>query len=69
MENVSSPSGLFSLKWKGYGGHLTKGISNLLEDEDLADVTLACEGNYIRAHKLLLSLCSPYFKKLFQVNI
>lgn len=29
--------------------------------ESLVDVTLSCEGNLIKAHKIMLSACSPYF--------
>ncbi|XP_043212602.1 protein bric-a-brac 2-like, partial [Amphibalanus amphitrite] len=32
----------------------------------LVDVTLSCEGQSLKAHKLVLSACSPYFKTLFQ---
>ncbi|KAF0291227.1 Longitudinals lacking protein-like [Amphibalanus amphitrite] len=34
--------------------------------QSLVDVTLSCEGQSLKAHKLVLSACSPYFKTLFQ---
>lgn len=41
-------------------------FSQLLRDESLVDVTLACsEGQSIRAHKVVLSACSSYFQTLF----
>lgn len=43
-------------------------MNSLLENEDLVDVTLAVEGKYLKAHKMVLSVCSPYFKELFKVN-
>lgn len=35
----------------------------------MVDVTLAAEGKFVQAHKLVLSVCSPYFKSLFKVKI
>lgn len=33
------------------------------------DVTLACEGQQVSAHKVVLSACSPYFRSLLKVSI
>ena len=33
--------------------------------QKLVDVTLAAEGRYLKAHKMLLSACSDYFQILF----
>lgn len=40
----------------------------LRSEENLVDVTLSCEGYKIKAHKMLLSACSSYFKDLFKVS-
>lgn len=58
------------INWNRQQNHLLEGIKGLLEQEDLllTDVTLACDGEYIQAHKLVLSLCSPFFKDLFIVS-
>lgn len=34
----------------------------------MVDVTLAVDGHFLQAHKLVLSICSPYFKQLFKIN-
>ncbi|KAK2579647.1 hypothetical protein KPH14_011572 [Odynerus spinipes] len=47
---------------------LTDKIKQNGTDEDLVDVTLSCEGKRIRAHKMLLSACSTYFRDLFKEN-
>jgi len=47
---------------------MSSGMQSLLESEDLVDVTLAVEGRYLKAHKMVLSVCSPYFRELFQTN-
>ena len=39
------------------------------EDNDLADVTLACEdGQQMEAHKVILAATSPFFQKLLGRN-
>nr|CAD7433015.1 unnamed protein product [Timema monikensis] len=58
----------FSLRWNNYLRHITNAFDSLRSDEDLVDVTLSCEGKRIRAHKMLLSACSTYFRDLFKEN-
>ncbi|XP_023247907.1 protein jim lovell-like isoform X1 [Copidosoma floridanum] len=58
----------FSLRWNNYLKHITSAFDTLRTDEDLVDVTLSCEGKRIRAHKMLLSACSTYFRDLFKEN-
>ncbi|KRT83076.1 BTB domain-containing protein [Oryctes borbonicus] len=58
----------FSLCWNNFHNNLSSGFHTLLQNEDLVDVTLAAEGKYLKAHKTVLSICSPYFKELFRVN-
>lgn len=59
----------FSLRWNNYLRHITCAFDSLRSDEDLVDVTLSCEGKRIRAHKMLLSACSTYFRDLFKVSV
>ncbi|XP_067007246.1 protein bric-a-brac 2 isoform X2 [Anabrus simplex] len=58
----------FSLRWNNYLSHIIGAFDSLRSDEDLVDVTLSCEGKRIRAHKMLLSACSTYFRDLFKEN-
>ncbi|KAL1488413.1 hypothetical protein ABEB36_014887 [Hypothenemus hampei] len=58
----------FSLCWDNFYKNMSSGMNSLLENEDLVDVTLAVEGKYLKAHKMVLSVCSPYFKELFKTN-
>lgn len=39
-----------------------------LTNESLVDVTLSCQGQFVKAHKMVLSACSPYFQDLFNVH-
>ncbi len=59
---------LFSLKWNNYLSHIMDAFEHLRSEENLVDVTLSCEGYKIKAHKMLLSACSSYFKDLFKVH-
>ncbi|XP_011636454.1 zinc finger and BTB domain-containing protein 44-like isoform X1 [Pogonomyrmex barbatus] len=58
----------FSLVWNSFPSNLSSGLYTLLTDEHLVDVTLAAEGQILRAHKLILSVCSTYFRELFKGN-
>ncbi|XP_057662484.1 protein jim lovell-like isoform X1 [Diorhabda carinulata] len=58
----------FSLCWNNFHANLSSGFHTLFKDEDLVDVTLAAEGKFLKAHKTVLSVCSPFFKDLFRVN-
>ncbi|XP_021695148.1 uncharacterized protein LOC5578376 isoform X2 [Aedes aegypti] len=56
----------YCLRWHNHQSNLLGVFSQLLQDESLVDVTLACsEGASIRAHKVVLSACSSYFQTLF----
>jgi len=47
---------------------MVKVFNQLLDDQNFVDVTLACDGQSIKAHKMVLSACSTYFKDLFVTN-
>ncbi|PNF26406.1 hypothetical protein B7P43_G17125 [Cryptotermes secundus] len=56
------------LKWNSFQSNIVTSFENLWEEEGLVDVTLASDGQCIRAHKVILSACSPFFRKVFQSN-
>eukprot|EP00091_Calanus_sinicus_P010161 TRINITY_DN23640_c0_g1_i1.p1 TRINITY_DN23640_c0_g1~~TRINITY_DN23640_c0_g1_i1.p1 ORF type:complete len:114 (-),score=21.09 TRINITY_DN23640_c0_g1_i1:39-380(-) len=58
----------FCLKWSDFERNMSKAFSQLKNDEDFFDVTLACDGNMVQAHKVILSACSPYFRYLLKSN-
>ncbi|XP_076284457.1 uncharacterized protein LOC143210972 isoform X5 [Lasioglossum baleicum] len=68
MRSSMGSSQQFSLRWNNYLKHITCAFDTLRTEEDLVDVTLSCEGKRIRAHKMLLSACSTYFRDLFKEN-
>jgi len=61
---------MYCLKWHTFQSYFTKKLKALFTDGDASDdmdVTLGAEGQYVRAHRWLLSICSPYFEQLFKV--
>jgi len=38
------------------------------ERESMVDVTLSCQGKFLKAHKMVLGACSPYFEELFALH-
>lgn len=52
----------FCLRWNNHQSNLLSVFDQLLHDEAFVDVTLAVEGQFLRAHKMILSACSPYFQ-------
>ncbi|XP_046390317.1 broad-complex core protein-like isoform X2 [Ischnura elegans] len=56
----------FCLRWNNYQSSITSAFENLRDDEDFVDVTLACEGKSLKAHRVVLSACSPYFRELLK---
>lgn len=58
----------FFLRWDNFSTHITTAFGTLRNQEDFVDVTLSCEGKKIRAHKVLLSACSTYFREVFKDN-
>ena len=57
------------LKWNDFQENINSSFGNLRKDNDLSDVTLACEdGQQIEAHKVILSVSSPLFENLLKRN-
>ncbi|KAH1008481.1 hypothetical protein HUJ05_009033 [Dendroctonus ponderosae] len=54
----------FCLRWNNHQSTLVSVFDSLLEHEKLVDCTLAAEGKLLKAHKVVLSACSPYFETL-----
>uniref|UniRef100_V5IES0 Putative maternal protein required for meiosis n=1 Tax=Ixodes ricinus TaxID=34613 RepID=V5IES0_IXORI len=58
----------FCLKWNNHQSNMLVVFEQLLSNEALVDVTLACEGHSLKAHRMVLSACSPFFQALFVEN-
>ncbi|GLH11902.1 Longitudinals lacking protein, isoforms H/M/V [Gryllus bimaculatus] len=55
----------FCLQWNDHKSTLVTVFESLLESGTLVDCSLAAEGQFLKAHKVVLSACSPYFELLF----
>ena len=57
----------FTLGYTDFQANAAEVFSELRQDSEFSDVTLACnDGPIIRAHKVVLAGCSPVFRNLFQ---
>ncbi|KAJ8984428.1 hypothetical protein NQ317_012491 [Molorchus minor] len=58
----------YNLRWTNYTNNLIQVFSEHRHHENLVDVTFACEGEFIKAHKLILSACSDFFEGMFKTH-
>ncbi|XP_014479112.1 PREDICTED: zinc finger and BTB domain-containing protein 14-like isoform X2 [Dinoponera quadriceps] len=56
----------FNLTWNNHLANLSGLFETLYKSGSLTDVTLACQGGMLRAHRLVLAACSPYFERVFK---
>ncbi|KAH8412585.1 hypothetical protein KR009_003369 [Drosophila setifemur] len=58
----------YALKWNDFQTSILSSFRHLRDEEDFVDVTLACDERSFTAHKVVLSACSPYFRRLLKAN-
>lgn len=59
----------FCLRWNDFGSNISQSFHELRQDSDFFDVTLATSDSgerTLRAHKVILSACSTFFKALLK---
>ena len=54
------------LKWNDFQDIVQASFAELRTDIDFTDVSLACEDQSIKAHKVVISSCSPFFKRMLK---
>ncbi|XP_075226106.1 uncharacterized protein LOC142327116 isoform X3 [Lycorma delicatula] len=54
----------FCLRWNNHQSTLVSVFDGLFESGTLVDCTLAADGQYLKAHKVVLSACSPYLEAI-----
>jgi len=58
----------FCLRWNDFQTNMVASFKHLRDEKSFTDVTIACDGQSCKAHKMILSACSPYFKALLEEN-
>lgn len=58
----------FVLRWHYQEITLLKNLATFLDTDVLTDVTISVDSHNIKAHRLVLAMCSVYFFQLFQVT-
>jgi hypothetical protein len=56
--------GGYDLKWKNHLKEVVGNLQTLREKDAFSDITLYCDGEIFRAHKVLLAACSTFFERL-----
>lgn len=56
----------FNLTWNNHLANLSGLFEGLYKSGSLTDTTLACQDGMLRAHRLVLAACSPYFERVFK---
>ncbi|XP_063704658.1 zinc finger and BTB domain-containing protein 14-like isoform X2 [Culicoides brevitarsis] len=64
----TDPSQQYCVRWNSHLCSLSTAFPQLLDQEKFVDVTLACEGQQVHCHKVVLAACSQYFDNLLSEN-
>ncbi|XP_034238132.1 protein bric-a-brac 2-like isoform X3 [Thrips palmi] len=57
-----------SLRWGSHRETVLQSLESSYGDQDFVDMTLACEGQSVKAHKVVVSACSTHLKQLLMEN-
>ena len=56
------------LRWDNHLPSFACSMKECLDDGELTDLTISCQGRVMHCHKLVLSVASPHFKQLLKVS-
>jgi len=62
LNKMEQPGRQMRLKWSGHQPTLISLFDSLLSSECCLDVTLAADGQFLKAHRLVLCACSSFFQ-------
>lgn len=55
----------YAMIWNNHADNFSVSFNDLLQQQELVDVTLAADGGLFNVHRLVLSALSPYFRRIF----
>lgn len=58
----------FQLKWNNHLQNMYSQLETLYSEQSLVDVSISCTDGILKAHRIVLSACSPYFESIFRDN-
>lgn len=58
----------FHLKWNNHLQNMYSQLETLYSHQSLVDVSISCTDGILKAHRIVLSACSPYFESIFRDN-
>ncbi|XP_021942661.1 zinc finger and SCAN domain-containing protein 10-like isoform X3 [Zootermopsis nevadensis] len=58
----------FHLKWNNHLQNMYSQLETLYNEQSLVDVSISCTDGILKAHRIVLSACSPYFESIFRDN-
>jgi len=58
----------FCLRWNDFERNISSAFKDIRDEKEFFDITIACEDEQLQAHKVILSACSPFFKKVLCRN-
>ena len=58
----------YHLKWNNHLQNMYSQLDTLYHDQLLVDVSISCTDGILKAHRVVLSACSPYFEAIFKDN-
>ena len=67
-DTVKMGSEKFCLRWNDFETNISNAFRELRHDQDFFDITIACEDDQVKAHKVILSACSPLLRDLLRRN-
>lgn len=58
-----------TIEWKRFGEAFVADLWHFYDSDEFSDVTIiTANNNEIKSHRILLAMCSTYFRELFQRN-
>lgn len=58
-----------TVEWPNFGEALGQDMWQFYMSKQYSDVTICTDdGQEIRSHRIVLAMCSPYFRDLFKIN-